>query len=327
MNFFNIEFYGNTILNWSISFGIVIIVLISSKILFFIFDKVIIKLTKKTRTQLDDLLVELLKKPIVQLITVCGIWFAFSRLSFSRDVEIWIIKIYWILLLITVIWFISRLIEALVGREYIILYGKTSDLEKLSLEELGKNGQLIKYLQESNIKFGMLKAIYQDAVDYKKKREYKKGIAKFLVRAIPLMIAPIFFPIWLLSQILGTTRAINKVIVPALRMNSYDSFLKTAIVRTMNFAEGDIKPLLGRDLFYDVFHVHDGLINMVRKEHIYEFAAFISNEIQNKNDDQIVPNFWLDNEFRKWLNHKFDLDLPTGKTMIRHKTNMIKKNI
>lgn len=49
MNFFNIDFYGNTILNWSISFGIVIIVLMLSKILFFIFDKVIKNLTKKNK--------------------------------------------------------------------------------------------------------------------------------------------------------------------------------------------------------------------------------------------------------------------------------------
>ena len=121
------------------------------------------------------------------------------------------------------------------------------ELEEISLKELGKKGQLIDYIKQEDVTFGMLKAVYQDAVDYKKKREYSKGVAKFALRAIPLAIGPLFFPIWLLSQILGSTRAINKIIVPALRMGSYDSFIKTLVVRTMNFAEGDIKPLLGRD--------------------------------------------------------------------------------
>jgi hypothetical protein len=326
MNFFNLDFYGNTILNWSISFGIVIAVLIFSKMLFYFFDKIIKKLTRTTTTQLDDLLVELLKKPTVRLFIVCGIWFAINMLSLSPDIKYFINSIYWIVLLITVIWFVSKLVEALFGREYIILHGKNNDIEDLSLEELGKKGLLVDYLdQYGKVKFGMLKQFYNDAIGYKKKREYKKGFAKFLIRAIPIAIAPIFFPIWLLAQILGTTRAINKILIPTLKMNNFDSFLKNLIVRTMNFAEGDIKPLLGRDYFYDVFHVNDGLINMVKQEHVYEFAAYISKEIQNKNDDQIVPNFWLDDEFRKWLNSKFNLDLPVGDDMIKNKTNSINK--
>ena len=58
---------------------------------------------------------------------------------------------------------------------------------------------------------------------------------------------------------------------------------------------------------------------MVKQIYIYEFTNFICQEIQSKNDDLAVPKYWLDNEFRKWLNNKFDTDLPTGKVMIRHK--------
>jgi len=196
------------------------------------------------------------------------------------------------------------------------------DLKKLSLIEIGRQGRLAEYIDQGNeVRFGMLKALYQDALVYKKKREYTKGIAKFLVRAIPLALAPVFFPIWLISQILGTTRALNKVLIPTLHMDhrNYDSFLKTLITKTMNLVEGDIRPLLGNDWYYDVFHVHDGLIKMVRTEHIFDFTLYIIEEIKKKNDDDIVSHYWLDNEFRKWLNNKFGIDLPTGKTMIRHK--------
>jgi len=201
-------------------------------------------------------------------------------------------------------------------------YGENPNLENLSLLEIGKQGKLAEYIAEGHtIKFGMLKALYQDAVTYKKKREYQKGLAKFAIRAVPMALAPVFFPVWLLSQILGGTRALNKVIVPTLIMDNknYDAFLKSFIIKTMNFFEGDIRPVIGRDWYYDVFYVNDGLIKMVRKEHIYEFTFFIAEEIQKKKDNQEVPKYWLDNEFRKWLNNKFDIDLPTGKTMIKHK--------
>jgi len=201
-------------------------------------------------------------------------------------------------------------------------YGEEPNLKELSLSEIGKQGKLSKYIDEGNvIKFGVLKALYQDAIEYKKRREYQKGFAKFAMRVIPLTIAPIFFPIWLISQILGTTRAVNKVIVPALNMEpkTYDSFLKNLVTKTMNLAEGDIKPFLGNDWYYDVFYVHDGLTKMVKQVYIYEFTIFITEEIQKKGDNVIVPHYWLDNEFRKWLNSKFDIDLPIGKVMIRHK--------
>lgn len=201
-------------------------------------------------------------------------------------------------------------------------YGKDPDLNEISLLEIGRQGKLAEYISAGNvIKFGMLKALYQDAIEYKKKREYQKGFAKFMIRAIPIAIAPIFFPVWLISQILGTTRAINKIIIPTLNMEpkTYNLFLKTLITKTMNLVEGDIRPFLGNDWYYDVFYVHDGLTKMVKQIYIYEFTNFICEEIQKKPDNQTVPKYWLDNEFRKWLNEKFDTDLPTGKVMIRHK--------
>ena len=165
----------------------------------------------------------------------------------------------------------------------------------------------------------MLKALYIDAIAYKKKREYEKGVAKFVMRIVPLALAPIFFPVWIVSQILGATRALDKIIIPALQVNNtYQSFLNSMISKTLNLVEGDIRQFLGNDWYYDVFYVHDGLTKMVRQQYIFEFATFITEKIQKKPEDEIVPHYWLDNEFRKWLNEKFKLDLPTGKTLIRH---------
>jgi len=126
MYFLNASFYGNTVTDWVLSLSIVIGVLIVAKILYFIFGKVIKKLTKKTKTKLDDIMVELLEKPIVQLVVIGGVWFAFNRLTFSDNISEWITNIYWFIVALTITWFIVRFIDALI-QEYLVPFVEKSE--------------------------------------------------------------------------------------------------------------------------------------------------------------------------------------------------------
>lgn len=119
MEFLNSNFYGNTVTDWGLSLAIVIGVLIAAKILYLIFGKVIKKLAKKTKTKLDDIMVELLEKPVVQLVVIGGVWFAFNRLTFSDGISDWITNVYWFIVVLTVTWFIVRFIDALI-QEYLV---------------------------------------------------------------------------------------------------------------------------------------------------------------------------------------------------------------
>jgi hypothetical protein len=186
------------------------------------------------------------------------------------------------------------------------------DKEEKQLEEISRKGGLTDYVDVHTVNFGEIKALFTDALRYKEKREFIKGVAQFALRAIPILLAPIWFPVWLISQILGDTRAIDKVIVPFLMLSHKDhhSELSVIIKRVMGVAEGDIKPFLGNDWFYDVFCTHGNLIGMIRQEHIINFANYISDVMKNKPDDEVVPKYWLDNEFRQWLNKNFEINLP-----------------
>ncbi len=194
---------------------------------------------------------------------------------------------------------------------------KTEDKEDLKekyLKELGKRGELIDYIEESEdeLTFGLLRALFNDAISYKKKREYTKGFYKFLHRAIPLALASIWFPIWIIAQILGGSRALNKILIPVLRMKqtNYKNFLVSLITKTMNLMEGEIKMFMKDDWFYSVFMVDWGLIKMIRKEHILDFANHIAKIMEDKPDDEIVPGHYIENELRKYLNNKFGLKPP-----------------
>lgn len=182
------------------------------------------------------------------------------------------------------------------------------------LKAIARKGNLYKYLAtgQRKLTFGMLKDLHADALKFKKSREYKQGIQKFLWRIIPLAFAPIFFPIWLISQALGATRALNKILAQVLKMenNKYESFIMNIINTTMEISEGEIQRFLEEDWFYRSFAVEKGLINMVRKEHIIEFSYFLAKRIKYQDDLAPVPPYFVENEFRRFLNRKFRLDPP-----------------
>ena len=63
--FLNKDFYGNTIQDWAISFGIILAALIIGKILYWIIGKFVKKAAAKTKSGLDDLLVDKLEEPVI----------------------------------------------------------------------------------------------------------------------------------------------------------------------------------------------------------------------------------------------------------------------
>ncbi len=199
---------------------------------------------------------------------------------------------------------------------------KSPEVQRLI--EIAKKGNLYKYITtgERKLTFGMLKALHEDALAFKKKRELTQGVEKALWRIVPLILAPIFLPIWAISFLLGGARALNKVMVQVSKMNNrtYDGFLHNIINKTMDLTEGEITRLTSDDWFYKSFAIEKGLINMVRKEHIIDFSFYIVKKIQYQDDLAIVPPYFVENEFRRWLNKKFRFEppLPLKKKPNRH---------
>lgn len=183
-------------------------------------------------------------------------------------------------------------------------------------EEINKHlyhahrGNLGKYLQESGKKFtfGMLNALFLDAQTAKKKTDLKVGIVKAIHRIVPIALAP-FFPILAITgYILGTSRAFNKVIAPILADpgKDYPEFLNKLITSTMRVAEGDlIKP---KDRFTRAFVVSDNLVDAIKEDVLREFAIYLSNKMSRKNPDGEVPEHYIENQLKRYLNRRFDVD-------------------
>ena len=109
------EFYGNSILNWAIAVGILILSFVVVKMLYWIFSNVIRRLTSKTKTNLDDVLIDKLEKPLTYLVLILGYWISIHYLVFKEEVEIVLENAAYFLLVIDVTAILSRIVDALIS--------------------------------------------------------------------------------------------------------------------------------------------------------------------------------------------------------------------
>ncbi len=93
--------------------------LIVARTVYWIFKRVIRKLTEKTKTNFDDIVVDMVEEPIAFAIVLGGIWYALhSQLELAEMMSLWVGRAYYVLFTLNVAWLISRLFDAVVS-EYI----------------------------------------------------------------------------------------------------------------------------------------------------------------------------------------------------------------
>lgn len=186
--------------------------------------------------------------------------------------------------------------------------------EKDYEKHLGREGLLSQHFRKVGKKFtfGVLKSIFKDAIEYKRKREMIKGTYKFLHRILPITLAFVWFPIWILGTVLGTSRALNKLLQPILEDpgQNYNDFLVKFVKGTMFVMEGEIKYIMERDWFYEAFVMKDNLTDMVKHNVLRKFAVELAEKMEKEPDDKEVPHNYIENELKRYLNKNFNITPP-----------------
>jgi MscS family membrane protein len=108
-------FLGNNVVQYVIFIAIIIGAFIGSKILYFLFSKIFKMLTKKTKTQLDDILVDALQGPVVFAIIIAGLFYGGSVLVMGETFEFYYYAILSALVIFNVAWFVSRIVTSLLA--------------------------------------------------------------------------------------------------------------------------------------------------------------------------------------------------------------------
>lgn len=160
---------------------------------------------------------------------------------------------------------------------------------------------------QGKITFGQLKAIVESATKQRIFKHVGEGGVKATIRLLPWFVPQLFVA----GTIAGVVRAINKILAPSLtETENYKTFWGKAILKSFKIAEGDINL---SDPLSKIFFISDGLMTMLDDKYKVKFAKHIANIASEKPDDEEVPEYFVENELRKWVNEKFLLNpkLPT----------------
>ena len=137
--FFEKDFYWNTVGEWLIALGIIMLSVLAGRVLFWVLSNVVKKITAKTKTNLDDILLDMVEEPISFAVAILGIWYGLDSLNLPDVGHVWINRIYYLLIIFNIAWLINRVLDALI-EEYLvpIIEKSESDLDDQLLPILRK---------------------------------------------------------------------------------------------------------------------------------------------------------------------------------------------
>ena len=157
---------------------------------------------------------------------------------------------------------------------------------------------------QGKITFGQLRELVENAKSDRLFLHIGEGGYKATLRLLPW-----FFPQLAIAGFTGSLiRAFNKVFRPTLEETTgYKTWWGKTVMKIFNLVEGEIGTT---DPLSRIFFISDGLMTMLDDKLKVKFARYIADIASEKPDDEEVPEFFVENELRHWLNEKFLLDPP-----------------
>ena len=157
---------------------------------------------------------------------------------------------------------------------------------------------------QGKITFGQLKELVENAKTDRLYFHVGEGGYKAGLRLLPW-----FFPQLAIAGFTGSLiRAFNKIFRPTLEETTgYKTWWGKTIMKIFNLVEGDLGI---SDPLSRIFFISDGLMTMLDDKLKVKFARYIAEIASEKPDGEEVPEFFVENELRHWLNEKFLLDPP-----------------
>ena len=157
---------------------------------------------------------------------------------------------------------------------------------------------------QGKITFGQLKSLVNTAIKNRVLTHVGEGGFKATIRLLPWFLPQLMLP----GIIASSIRAVGKILNPSLsETENYKTFWGKAILKAFKLAEGE----LGLDdPFSKLFFISDGLMTMLDDKYKVKFARYIADLVNDKPDNEEVPEYFVENELRNWVNDKFLLSPP-----------------
>lgn len=157
---------------------------------------------------------------------------------------------------------------------------------------------------QGKITFGQLKSLVNTAIKNRVLTHVGEGGFKATIRLLPWFLPQLMLP----GVIASSIRAIGKILNPSLsETENYKTFWGKAILKAFKLAEGELGL---NDPFSKLFFISDGLMTMLDDKYKVKFARYVADLVNDKPDNEEVPEYFVENELRKWINDKFLLSPP-----------------
>ncbi len=137
-------YYNNTLQDWLISLTILVVALFINLAISLINRRYLQRLADRTKTQLDNILVNTLETPLKVGIILIAVWVALHRLSLSPAFDEWLYKAYRILAVLNVTWFVVHMINGVLSE----FFHKRNEQRTKNQREEQYNKHLIKIIQK-----------------------------------------------------------------------------------------------------------------------------------------------------------------------------------
>ena len=152
---------------------------------------------------------------------------------------------------------------------------------------------------QGKITFGQLKEIVEKGKLKRLGIQMGEGAYKSMLRLVP----------WFMPQlVLAGFGVFNKLFRPTLmETSSYKTWWGKITLKVFKMVEGELN---ATDPLSKIFFISDGLMSMLDERTKVKFAHYISEVATEKDDNEVVPDYFVENELRYWLNKKYFLDPP-----------------
>lgn len=157
---------------------------------------------------------------------------------------------------------------------------------------------------QGQITFGQLRELVESGRIQRIAAHVGEGGYKALLRLLPWFIPQLVLAGFGASWI----RVMNKLFRPTLEeTTNYKTWWGKTIIKIFDLVEGELN---AKDPLSKIFFISDGLMTMLNDKYKVEFARHIADVADEKPNNEVVPEYFVENELRHWLNKKFFLDPP-----------------
>jgi len=118
-------YFGSTIVQYIAFFAAIIIFVIIAKIIHYIFKHHISKITAKTKSNIDDVVIKLIQKPLIGALFIVGILVGMQFLSLSPDVAAVSSNIIGVLVTLLIMYVVIKVVDVVIEQGLGRIAGKT----------------------------------------------------------------------------------------------------------------------------------------------------------------------------------------------------------